>query len=111
MAAGNGNGNGDDERKFALETTFHFILLTGMLKAKKIERASKPGGGREREGEVETLPNLKSSQKCGSNKNNSLRHSHNVCIFGSSSRRRRVEQGQAAPHRDRGAGWGLTTVL
>lgn len=25
----------DDERKFALATTFHFILLTGMLKAKK----------------------------------------------------------------------------
>lgn len=51
MAAGNGNGNGDDERKFALETTFHFILLTGMLKAKKIERVSKQEGverGRER---------------------------------------------------------------
>lgn len=44
MAAGNGNGNGDDERKFALETTFHFILLTGMLKAKKIERVSKQEG-------------------------------------------------------------------
>lgn len=27
----------DDERKFALATTFHFILLTGMLKAKKTE--------------------------------------------------------------------------
>lgn len=42
---------------------------------------------------------MKSSQKCGSNKNNSLRHSHNVCIFGSSSSRRRVEQAgrQVAP--------------
>lgn len=31
------NDDGDDERKFALATTFHFILLTGMLKAKKTE--------------------------------------------------------------------------
>lgn len=36
-----GSNDGDDERKFALATTFHFILLTGMLKAKKTER----GGG------------------------------------------------------------------
>lgn len=32
------NDDGDDERKFALATTFHFILLTGMLKAKKTEK-------------------------------------------------------------------------
>lgn len=37
----------DDERKFALATTFHFILLTGMLKAKKIECRGGETGARE----------------------------------------------------------------
>lgn len=46
----------DDERKFALATTFHFILLTGMLKAKKTECRVGEGG-------LEQLPNLKSSQQ------------------------------------------------
>lgn len=37
----------DDERKFALATTFHFILLTGMLKAKKTECRGGETGARE----------------------------------------------------------------
>lgn len=37
----------DDERKFALATTFHFILLTGMLKAKKTECREWGRGARE----------------------------------------------------------------
>lgn len=37
----------DDERKFALTTTFHFILLTGMLKAKKTECRGGETGARE----------------------------------------------------------------
>lgn len=42
QSSGSSRGS-DDERKFALATTFHFILLTGMLKAKKTE--CRVGGG------------------------------------------------------------------
>lgn len=65
---------GDDERKFALETTFHFILLTGMLKAKKKEVMRR---GRSRRGRGWRL--LKSSLKVRREVKAKARDTRTVC--------------------------------